>query len=78
MINTNYCYNLNFWTLLEPRDPGGQLRWLVAQLAEAEAAGEVVHILGHISPGDESCRPDWSHQYSRIIYRSVPVQPHHL
>jgi len=68
-VNTNYCYRYNFWTLLFPRDPAGQLQWLVGQLAEAEAAGEVVHIVGHVSPGDPSCRPDWSHQYSRIVHR---------
>ncbi|XP_037079276.1 sphingomyelin phosphodiesterase-like [Pollicipes pollicipes] len=69
VVNTNYCYRYNFWTLLEQPDPGGQLQWLARQLAAAEAAGEAVHIVGHVSPGDPGCRPDWSHQYSRVVHR---------
>lgn len=69
VLNTNMCYRWNFWSLLEVADPGGQLHWLVGQLHSAELAGQRVHILGHLSPGDPDCRFDWSHQYHRIVLR---------
>ena len=41
--------------LLNLTDPVGQLEWLVEELFKAEAAGEKVHILGHIPPGITDC-----------------------
>ncbi|XP_078571362.1 sphingomyelin phosphodiesterase-like isoform X2 [Branchiostoma floridae x Branchiostoma japonicum] len=68
-INTNYCYNLNWWLLLNTTDPAGQLQWLTQQLQQAEDKGEKVHIIGHIPPGTGDCLSAWSWNYDRIINR---------
>ncbi|CAH1238967.1 SMPD1 [Branchiostoma lanceolatum] len=68
-INTNYCYSLNWWLLLNTTDPAGQLQWLAQQLQQAEDAGEKVHIIGHIPPGTGECLSAWSWNYYRIIDR---------
>ncbi|XP_050739102.1 sphingomyelin phosphodiesterase-like isoform X2 [Eriocheir sinensis] len=68
-VNTNYCNSQNWWLLMENNDPVGELQWLVDTLAAAEAAGEVVHILGHIPPGGGDCDHIWSHIFSQIIAR---------
>ena len=54
-LNMNYCNNHNFWLLLNLTDPLGELKWLIDELFKAEAAGEKVHILGHIPPGITDC-----------------------
>lgn len=36
VLNTNACYRLNFWTLLNNQDPDGQLAWLEQELYAAE------------------------------------------
>ncbi|NXN97964.1 ASM phosphodiesterase, partial [Rhinopomastus cyanomelas] len=66
-LNMNYCSQANFWLLVNSTDPAGQLRWLVEVLAEAESAGDKVHIIGHIPPGH--CLRAWSWNYYRIVYR---------
>ena len=45
------------------------LVWLIDQLLEAEAAGEKVHILSHVPPGNAECLGAWGREYSRIISR---------
>ena len=45
------------------------LVWLVDRLLEAEAAGEKVHILSHVPPGNAECLGAWGREYSRIITR---------
>ncbi len=49
--------------------PGNMLVWLVDRLLEAEAAGEKVHILSHVPPGNAECLGAWGREYSRIITR---------
>ena len=49
--------------------PGNMLVWLIDQLLEAEAAGEKVHILSHVPPGNAECLGAWGREYSRIITR---------
>ena len=39
------------WLFYNPKDQDGQLHWLAETLLKAEAAGENVHILGHIPSG---------------------------
>lgn len=51
------------------RFPGNMLVWLIDQLLEAEAAGEKVHILSHVPPGNAECLGAWGREYSRIISR---------
>ena len=50
-------------------DSSGALQWLVSVLAEAEAAGEKVHIMSHIPPGNNDCLGGWGRNYARIIER---------
>lgn len=53
------------------QDPTGQLAWLADQLLEAEEAGEKVHILTHIPPGNPDCEHNWSRQFAAIVTRSA-------
>ena len=50
-------------------DSSGALQWLVSVLTEAEAAGEKVHIMSHITPGNDDCLGGWGKNYGRIIER---------
>ncbi|XP_003743760.1 sphingomyelin phosphodiesterase [Galendromus occidentalis] len=68
-LNTNFCYSLNFWLLVDSRDPAGQLQWLVKELQVSELQGQKVHILGHISPGSSDCIFTWSTQFLKIVQR---------
>lgn len=68
-LNMNYCNNMNWWLLLDPRDPTDQLTFLINELLESEMKGEKVHIIGHIPPGLEDCLQVWSTNYNRIIAR---------
>jgi sphingomyelin phosphodiesterase len=40
-------------------------------LLQAEAAGEKVHILGHIPSGHAECYRTWSREFHKIIDRLV-------
>lgn len=68
-INSNYCARLNPWQLYDPIDPGHQLKWLAGELFEAEKAGDVVHIIGHVPPDHRECTQSWLYNYIRIIER---------
>ncbi|KAG0720315.1 Sphingomyelin phosphodiesterase [Chionoecetes opilio] len=68
-LNMNFCNTDNWWLLINNEDPVGQLQWLVETLAAAEAAGEAVHILGHIPSGKGDCDHTWSHVFNQIVYR---------
>ena len=57
------------WLLINSTDPAGQLQWLISELQESEDAGEKVHIIGHIGPGQGSCMEVWSWNYYRIVNR---------
>jgi sphingomyelin phosphodiesterase len=66
-LNTNYCYNLNFWIYENAVDPLGQLDWLVQVLLKSEDNYEKVHIIGHACPS--TCLSSWSKAYYEIINR---------
>jgi len=69
-LNMNYCNNENFWMLVDPVDPNGELKWLVDTLSHAEVQGEAVHIIGHIPPAvGEDCLKVWRSNYYAIINR---------
>lgn len=68
-VNSNFCYILNFWLLIDSVDPSEQLAWLSKELEKAEAAGEKVHILSHIPPGCSDCLRTWSTNFNKIINR---------
>ena len=57
------------WLFYNPKDQDGQLHWLAETLLKAEAAGEKVHILGHIPSGSSECLRTWSREFHRIIDR---------
>ncbi|ODM92693.1 Sphingomyelin phosphodiesterase [Orchesella cincta] len=66
-INTNLCYDQNFWLAFYPQDPNGQLQWLADELLKAETNEESVIIIGHVQP--EGCWPVWSDKFHAIINR---------
>ncbi|KAJ6645977.1 Sphingomyelin phosphodiesterase, partial [Pseudolycoriella hygida] len=68
-INTNYCYFLNLWLLINATDPISHLQWLAYELQAAELSNEKVHIIGHIPPGNVDCMRIWSRNYFKIIER---------
>ncbi|XP_074602649.1 sphingomyelin phosphodiesterase-like [Brevipalpus obovatus] len=67
--NTNYCARLNVWILYDTVDLGGSLRFLINALQEAEDAGDVVHIYGHVAPDHRECTQAWLHNFLRILER---------
>jgi sphingomyelin phosphodiesterase len=73
-INTNFCYNLNWWLYQNPtqRDPNGTLAWLIGHLQKSEDAEEKVWIIGHTPPGDDTCFHDYSNYYHQIVERYAP------
>ncbi|XP_045113950.1 sphingomyelin phosphodiesterase-like isoform X2 [Portunus trituberculatus] len=68
-LNMNFCNSINWWLLIRNEDPVEQLKWFVETLAHAEAAGEAVHIIGHIPTGGGDCEHTWSHVFNQIVYR---------
>ncbi|KAK4018537.1 hypothetical protein OUZ56_000587 [Daphnia magna] len=68
-LNTNYCYTGNLWTLSKFQDPASSLVWLNNVLQNAEKAGEKVHIVSHIPPGNNDCWSTFSREFSKIINR---------
>jgi hypothetical protein len=46
-----YCF-ISSWLNYNWVDPMNSLAWLVEQLTEAEANGELVHFINHIPPGN--------------------------
>lgn len=69
VLNTNFCYTLNFWLLHSPQDPEGQLQWLSSTLYAAEQNNELVWILGHVPPGGDNCWFFWGQKYNQLINR---------
>ena len=57
------------WLFVNAVDPGNQLRWLIEQLQSAEDAGEKIHIIGHIPPGDQDCIKAWKYNFKKIVNR---------
>ncbi|KAK0423677.1 hypothetical protein QR680_008272 [Steinernema hermaphroditum] len=68
-LNTGYCENTNFWLYINQTDPDGTMSWFVNQLGQAEAAGESVHVMAHVPPGDAECLEGWAFNYYRVINR---------
>ena len=54
-VNTEACYNMNFYLMSQRDDPGDILKWLNATLAEYEAKGEIAMLMAHHPPGDADC-----------------------
>lgn len=68
-LNSMYCYVLNWWLIYDPIDPAGQLIWLADTLHQAEANGEMVYIIQHISVGTVDCLQEYSRELWRILSR---------
>jgi sphingomyelin phosphodiesterase len=69
VLNTQLCFRLNLWNVIDPVDPSDQLKWLTEQLAEAEQLDQQVHLLGHIAPDQRACTSVWLHNFVRILGR---------
>ena len=67
--NMNYCYTYNWWMLYNTQDPASGLSWLTEVLESAEKAGEKVHIMSHIPPGNSDCLSVFSREFGKIISR---------
>ncbi|PIO65461.1 hypothetical protein TELCIR_12868 [Teladorsagia circumcincta] len=68
-LNTGFCENTNFFLYLNQSDPDGTMSWFVSELFKAELAGEAVHVLSHIPPGDGECLEGWARNYYRVVQR---------
>ncbi|KAK7063318.1 Sphingomyelin phosphodiesterase, partial [Halocaridina rubra] len=68
-LNSMFGYSSNVWLTENSIDLASQLAWLEAELGKSEAAGELVHILGHIPPGIIKSERTWSREYNKIIRR---------
>ncbi|KAK7081097.1 Sphingomyelin phosphodiesterase [Halocaridina rubra] len=68
-VNSMFGYTANVWLAENSTDIASELAWLETQLNQAEAAGELVHLLGHIPPGILYAERTWSREYNRIIRR---------
>ncbi|KAL7025175.1 hypothetical protein ACKWTF_013376 [Chironomus riparius] len=68
-LNNNDCYNLNFWMMYSTDQIAEQLQWFHDTLLAAERAGEMVHVVTHMSSGGSSCSRWWSREYRRVIER---------
>ncbi|VDM83037.1 unnamed protein product, partial [Strongylus vulgaris] len=71
-LNSGFCETTNFFLYLNQSDPDGTMTWLAAELFKAEVAGDSVHILSHIPPGDGECLEGWARNYYKIVQRSTP------
>jgi sphingomyelin phosphodiesterase len=68
-LNTNYCARLNPWSFYDPVDPANQLKWLAAELLEAELNQDKVHIIGHVPPDNRECTQAWLFNFINIVDR---------
>ncbi|XP_075210173.1 sphingomyelin phosphodiesterase-like [Lycorma delicatula] len=68
-LNNMFAYTYNWWMIMDPVDPAGELQWLAETLYESEKSMEKVHILAHIPPGTPDTLRVWSREYARIIFR---------
>ena len=68
-INTEACYNANFFLLNSRYDPGNQLSWLEAKLAQMEMNGEIAILIGHHPVASSSCLYEWSARFRILMDR---------
>jgi sphingomyelin phosphodiesterase len=69
VVNTEACYNMNFYLMSQRDDPGEVLNWLNATLAEYEAKGEIAMLMAHHPPGDADCLYQWAYRFRAILDR---------
>lgn len=68
-VNTEACYNFNYFLMKLRDDPGDQLKWLENTLYEMEANGQIAILIGHHPPGDSSCMYQWSSRFRALMER---------
>jgi len=68
-VNTEACYNMNFYLMKLRDDPGDQLQWLEETLYKMEANGEIGILIGHVPPADASCLNQWATRYTALMDR---------
>lgn len=62
-VNTEACYNSNYFNMGNRNDPGGILAWLEETLYKMEATGQIGIIIGHHPPGNSSTLYQWSKRF---------------
>ncbi|CAG9841107.1 unnamed protein product [Diabrotica balteata] len=72
-LNNNVCYNFNWWLLLDTEYLHEQLQFLILELEESEKKGQFVHILGHVSVGNQECIEPWEVSYNEIVRRYAHI-----
>jgi sphingomyelin phosphodiesterase len=68
-VNTEACYNMNFYLLSQRNDPGDVLAWLNETLHGFEQRGEIAVLMAHHPPGDADCLYQWSYRFRSILER---------
>lgn len=68
-VNTEACYNMNFFLMSNRNDPGGILAWLEEELYKMEANGQVGILIGHHPPGGDSTLSGWSKRFQALMDR---------
>jgi len=68
-INTEACYNANFYLISKRNDPGNQLSWLEDKLTQMEANGETAILIGHHPPASEAALYEWGSRFRVLMDR---------
>ena len=68
-INTEACYNANYYLMSNRQDPGGQLQWLEEKLLKMEANGEIAILIGHHPPASEAALFEWGTRFRILMDR---------
>ena len=66
-LNMQACNNANWWLIENRFDPGDQLKWLEAELAQLERDGGYAHLSGHIPP--QECLHQFGIRFKALIER---------
>jgi sphingomyelin phosphodiesterase acid-like 3 len=66
-LNTNACYDLNWYLVSERYDPGNQLEWLEEQLRMLEEEEGFAYIIGHVPP--YHCLHNYGIRYKALMER---------
>ncbi|CDW86227.1 ser thr protein phosphatase family protein [Stylonychia lemnae] len=69
MLNTEACYNVNFYIWSYRNDPGNQLEWLNRTLHEYEENNQIAIVIAHIPPSYHECNHGWSVRIKSIFDR---------
>uniref|UniRef100_A0A0N4ZWZ1 Sphingomyelin phosphodiesterase n=1 Tax=Parastrongyloides trichosuri TaxID=131310 RepID=A0A0N4ZWZ1_PARTI len=68
-LNNGLGDSVNFFLYINQTDPDGSMSWFAKQLADAEAAGDKVHVVAHIPGGSSEALEGWAKNYYNLINR---------